>query len=277
MEDFSYINGEGTPLREAQKAMVDILVEFDRVCRENSLTYWIDYGTLLGAVRHGGFIPWDDDIDVSMPSADFARFRTIAAKELKEGYFYQDKTTDPGHDEGIGIFKIRKDNTLFINDFEVFNTSYHRGIAIDVFEVVDLPDVSEKTWHFFRKRIFKSYGFFHYNRGLTFHNIACYFLFPIYYVIMKALWKIVCLFHRSKPRTLSRLERTPYGYPTLKSEIFPLQELSFEGHMFPAPKNPDARLSDNFGPNYMTIPPKEKRRIHAKFICTDFNGSYVNL
>lgn len=277
MEDFSSINGKGTALHDAQQIMVDILIEFDRVCHDNGLTYWIDYGTLLGAVRHGGFIPWDDDIDVSMPSSDFQRFRKVAAKQLKQGFFFQDDTTDPSMNAGIGIFKIRKDNTLFINGYDVFRGDYHHGIAIDVFEVVDYPDVSRSTWNFFRKAISKSYGFYHYNPKLSFRNIACYFLFPLYYVLMKFLWSIVCLFHKGRPRTLSRLERTPYGYPTLKAEIFPLQTISFEGHPFPAPKNPSARLSDNFGPDYMTIPPAEKRRIHAKFICTDFSGSYSNL
>lgn len=277
MEDYSAINGEGTALHNAQQIMVDILLEFDRVCRNNGLTYWIDYGTLLGAVRHGGFIPWDDDIDVSMPSADFRKFKELASKQLKEGYFFQDDDTDPGMNAGVGIFKIRKDNTFFINDYDVFRKDYHRGISIDVFEVVDYPNVSRSTWNFFRKAIFKSYGFYHYNPKLSFKNIVSYFLFPLYYAIMKCLWCVVCLFHIGKPRTLSRMERTPYGYPTLKAEIFPLQNISFEGHSFPAPKNPSVRLSDNFGPDYMVIPPVEKRRIHAKFICTDFTGCHVNL
>ena len=65
-EDFSKYNGEGTMLRKAQLRMLDILVEVDKVCKRHNIPYWVDYGTLLGAVRHGGFIPWDDDLDISM-------------------------------------------------------------------------------------------------------------------------------------------------------------------------------------------------------------------
>ena len=69
-EDFSKYNGEGTMLRKAQLRMVDILVAIDKVCRDNGINYWIDYGTLLGAVRHKGFIPWDDDIDICVLTED---------------------------------------------------------------------------------------------------------------------------------------------------------------------------------------------------------------
>lgn len=276
MEDFSKINGPGTPLGDAQKVMTEILVEFDRVCRKNNLTYWIDQGTLLGAVRHGGFIPWDDDIDVSMPSDDFKRFRNIAVAELHKGFFMQDQVTDPEIDMGVGIVKVRKDNTLFINDFDDFRSHYHHGISIDVFEVVDYPNVSFRTWNFFRKMIFKSYGFYHYNPKLTFKNIICWFVFPVMYAFFKTIWNIMCAIRKPK-RTLSRIERMPYGYPTLKTEILPLQEIQFEGHSFYAPKNPAARLEDNYGKDYMVIPPADKRRIHARFISTDMNGCHVNL
>lgn len=275
MEDFSYINGEGTALRMAQKEMLQILIEFDRICRKNNLTYWIDYGTLLGAVRHSGFIPWDDDIDVSMPSSDYKHFLEVASSELKEGFFLQNQQTEPQLNMGVGISKIRKDGTLFINDFDNFRIRYHKGISIDVFEVVDYPNVSPKTWNFFRKRVFKSYGFFHYNPSLTLKNIISYFVFPVEYVLFKGLWSLLCL-GRKKERTLSRLERTPYGYPTMKTEIYPLQEMTFEGFSFFAPQNPSARLRDNFGDDFMQIPPSERRRIHAKFICTDTSKQFIN-
>ena len=82
MEDYSKYNGDGTTLRKMQLRILDILVEIDRICRKHDIKYWIDFGSLLGAVRHGGFIPWDDDIDVAMPSEDYQRFLEIAPKEL---------------------------------------------------------------------------------------------------------------------------------------------------------------------------------------------------
>lgn len=275
MEDYSIYNGEGSALRKAQDVSVDILIEFDRVCRKNGLTYWIDFGTLLGAVRHKGFIPWDDDIDLSMPVDDYNRFIELGQKELSDGYFLQTDKTDPWSNMGGGMFKIRKDGTLFVHEFDDFRKDYHKGVSIDVFCDVPYPSVSRKTLKFFRKRICKAYGFFHYNPRLNFKNIVSYFVFPVSYLFFKGLWLLICAFQK-KDRELTPIDRLIYGYPTLKSEMLPTSEIEFEGHIFPAPKNPDARLTDMYG-DYMTIPPAEKRRIHAKFICTDFSGSYSNL
>ena len=79
--------------RLAQMMELDILCEIDRVCRKHGLRYWLDYGTLLGAVRHKGFIPWDDDADISMPYEDFVRFKELAPTELGENYVL---TAPPG-------------------------------------------------------------------------------------------------------------------------------------------------------------------------------------
>ena len=111
MEDYSIYNGEGTPLRTAQKKMLEVLLEFDRVCKKNGLVYWIDFGTLLGAVRHGGFIPWDDDIDLSMPPEDYRRFKEIAPGELGEDFVLQTEETEPTSQQGDGVFKVRMKNT----------------------------------------------------------------------------------------------------------------------------------------------------------------------
>ena len=274
-EDFSKYNAEGTPLREAQKASIDILVEFDRVCKKNNLTYWLDFGTLLGAVRHKGFIPWDDDIDLSMPLEDYNLFLEIGQKELSKDYFLQTEATDPGSALSGGIFKIRKNGTLFINDYDDFRKGYHKGASIDVFAQVPYPTVSKGLLKFFRKRINKAYGFFHFNPRLNFKNIVSYFVFPLSYLFFKGLWLLICAF-KKKDRILTPIEWLIYGYPTLKSEMQPISEIEFEGRKFPAPKNPHARLTDMYG-DYMAIPPADKRRIHAIFVCTDFKGSYVNL
>ena len=275
MEDYSEYNGPETPLRKAQLASVDVLNEFDRVCRENGLVYWLDFGTLLGAVRHKGFIPWDDDIDVSMPLADWLKFKSIGADKLAKGYFMQTEVTDPESCMGDGLFKIRKDNTLFIHDFDDFRSNYHKGVSIDVFADVPYPSVPKGLLKFMRKRICKAHGFFHYHARLSFRNIISYFVFPVSYVLFKGIWKLICRFSK-KDRELTPIDRLIYGYPTLQSEMTPASEILFEGRMYPAPKNPDARLKDMYG-DYMAVPPKEKRRIPAKFVCVDTSDCHVNL
>ena len=69
-------------LRQCQLKQLGILEEIDRICRKHDISYWLDGGSLLGAVRHGGFIPWDDDIDIAMSLADLERFKSVAPKEL---------------------------------------------------------------------------------------------------------------------------------------------------------------------------------------------------
>ena len=84
-------------LRQLQLVELEILNEFVRICDEYKLQYFLVGGTLLGAVRHQGFIPWDDDIDVAMPRQDYDSFAEICAKELKRQYFYQSADTDPNY------------------------------------------------------------------------------------------------------------------------------------------------------------------------------------
>ena len=87
-------NTPQSTLRTLQLTELEILREFDSLCRKHGLQYYIVGGTLIGAVRHGGFIPWDDDIDVSMPKKDFRKLCKIANKEIGEACFLQTRKTD---------------------------------------------------------------------------------------------------------------------------------------------------------------------------------------
>lgn len=89
-EDFSKYNGEGTTLRKAQLRMLDILIEVDKICRKHNIPYWLDSGTLLGAVRHGGFIPWDDDMDICVMRKDYKLLKKYLSEELSDKFcFYR--------------------------------------------------------------------------------------------------------------------------------------------------------------------------------------------
>jgi len=272
-EDFSEINGPGTVLRRAQLKMLDILLEFDRVCRKNGLTYWIDFGTLLGAVRHGGFIPWDDDIDLSMPTADYEEFKRIAPSELGPDFVLQTEKTQPLARQGMGMFKVRMKNTLYLMQQDRMGMDYDKGLFIDVFDSVPYPTLNRKFFKFLVKRIKKPLGFMMYNQDLNFGNIVRYFVFPVEFAFFYSLWKVICLF-KKKDRELTPMTRLIYGYPSLKTDIHPLGQIEFEGHMFPCPNNPDARLRDMWG-DYMKLPAKEERRIHTRFICTDTTDCHM--
>ncbi len=117
---------------------LQMLEKFDEICRKYSLTYYVYYGTLLGAVRHQGFIPWDDDIDVIMFRDDYERFQTIAPDEFTEPYFFQNSYTDRVM---WPLSKIRDSRTTAAEpQFRHLGSSFHQGIFIDIFPFDNVKD-----------------------------------------------------------------------------------------------------------------------------------------
>ena len=106
------------------------LCEFDRICSKNNIKYTLGYGTLIGAIRHKGFIPWDDDIDVCVSRKDLLKLRKIANSELTKGFFYQSHETDKSWYRLYD--KIRVDGTLF-REVAHENEKIHHGVYMDVF------------------------------------------------------------------------------------------------------------------------------------------------
>lgn len=117
-------------LNEIKKVQIDILQEFMRICQKYHFTFWAFCGTLLGAVRHGGYIPWDDDIDVAMPRRDFEKFKKVIGEELKEPYFFQSSKTDVSFFWG-SMCRIRNLNTTGITTEEMGNAD-KGGLWIDI-------------------------------------------------------------------------------------------------------------------------------------------------
>ena len=117
---------------EAIRAVeLEILDEFHRVCEENHLRYSLAYGTLIGAVRHQGFIPWDDDIDLMMPREDYEELLRIWDHAADKKYLLRNKRNEPGYTQNIT--KIRKDHTAFVQSRAEMCAPYHTGIFIDIF------------------------------------------------------------------------------------------------------------------------------------------------
>lgn len=139
-----------------------IFEAFREICERHGLKYFADSGTLLGAIRHSGFIPWDDDIDVAMLREDYDRFIEYAKDELPEEYFLQ--IPRPGDDYFYGHAKIRKNNTTAIRYIQYPEKyRHHQGIFLDVFPLDNIPD--NKVWYKVHKFFaVKSMLFLYYSR-----------------------------------------------------------------------------------------------------------------
>ena len=113
-----------------QPILMEMLIEVDRICRINNIKYTLFGGTMLGAIRHSGFIPWDDDIDIAMLRPDYEKFLKVANENLSGEYFLQNYMTDPNN--VLQFTKIRKNNTIFreknVKDFDM-----HHGFYLDIF------------------------------------------------------------------------------------------------------------------------------------------------
>lgn len=253
-------------LRRCQLKQLSILEEIDRICRKHSIGYWLDGGTLLGAVRHGGFIPWDDDIDIAMRQEDMQRFVSIAPQELREGLFLQTPQNEPQVKEPI--VKVRDLNSFFVEGSDNFTADYQKGLFVDIFPMIEYPTLPRKLVKHVTLGISKSYSILHKAHYYSLRSFAEFFWFGAKYVMYRSLWAILSALRPKNTYLSNILINNGYGIMHRQDSVFPLSTITFEGKQFSAPANPQAYLSDLYR-NFMEIPPVEKRVIHSVFILSE--------
>ncbi len=224
-------------LRAVQLIELELLCEIDRICRKRDIAYRLIGGTLLGAVRHGGFIPWDDDADVALFRADYERFREACKTELDETRFYfQDQETTPGYRWGYG--KLRRRDTLFVRLGQE-NMPYEQGIFVDLFPSDYLPDtrlgrrVTNLISFLYRKAFWSEVGKYQ-AKGLEKAVYRAMSLIPER-ALKASFFKYID--RRREPTGWHRCLLFPvtnreYGYPA--SEVAETSEIEFEGVTFKA-------------------------------------------
>lgn len=246
-------NPEGSLLRNHQLRMLDILKEFDRVCKEHNLKYWLTYGTCLGAVRHKGFIPWDDDLDVAMLREDFLKFVKIYKEN--DRYVLQTNINDPYYT--FSFAKLR-DKYSFIKEHGHDNNYKYRGIFIDIFFIE--PSYLSISKFFSNKTL----QIVWLGGGGNHRILRKYLFFAKKYYLLFQISIVRLLLRPFKSKTW----RIGYGalfYSERKLEnIFPLKELEFEGNYFYGPCNTDAYLKALYG-DYMTLPNSDKLELHTTY------------
>lgn len=240
--------------------MLDILIEVDRICRQEKIDYWMDAGTLLGAVRHQGFIPWDDDLDICILKKDYKRFKKAMNRHLSDCFVYQDWTTDPHHFE---MSPRIRDKHSFI-DIPIERLQKHRGLFLDVVLLERIPSMAVQHLVYLIygrvSREMHNYGDTAYTSiaKRTFAKTAAYILFPFVWTLLEALRAYASI---AKCDLIGRYY-AGFKNPRYLSNIFPLTEIAFEGYLFFAPGNYDSYLKDMFN-DYSKLPPENQREGHT--------------
>ena len=251
-------------IKKLQETELEILREFDAICRKNNISYIVEGGTLLGAVRHNGFIPWDDDIDVKMLRSEYERFCEVCEKSLdKRRYFLQTYKSDKNYLWGYA--RILRQGTLFMRKDQE-HLKMKRGIFIDIFPVDGMPSqpLAKMIYNFTaflcRKVLYARVGVK--NEKKIFYK----FLYFILNFVPKSAahkgFEILSKIYIHKKTDLLRClswndKAESSGY---RREWFEnTMDIKFENLSVKAPKDTQGFLTYVFGADYMTLPPVEER------------------
>lgn len=268
------MSGEQTVLQRHQAVLLELLTEFDRICKKHDIPYVLFAGTALGAVRHQGFIPWDDDLDVAMLRPEYERFLQVAPKELNTETFYlQAEFSDHWP---MFFSKLRKNGTACMERFVPKDPQLHQGIYMDIFPVDNLADGAwMRKLQFAASKVVIAKGLS--ARGYLTDSVAkklfmaCCKLVPM---------KLVYRFARQDKKKDTRLVHTFFGAASrYEKNIFPRQwfeqrvEVVFSGKNYPVPASFDAMLTQIYG-DYMVLPADEEKRCKVHGVIVDPDNSY---
>lgn len=252
MENTKY-KTEDSDLRKFQLRMLEILKVVDKICRKHNIPYWLSCGTLLGAVRHKGFIPWDDDMDIEVKKEDYKRLLKVLMEELPEEYVVHNFKTDKAF--FFQFTKVRDLNSSMKEDKNVDIDYKYKGAFIDIFPMeyvsATAAALSNKVFMF----TFKIMNFLRLKKvkGRSF----IIYLLHIFVLIITFICRVLSLKSRNKFFSSLCLD---FSYKIEEDELYPLQEIKFENYNFLAPNKIDVYLKSYFGDNYMVLP-EEKNRI----------------
>lgn len=269
-------NIKGDELRRMQLLLLENLIEFDRICRKYHIKYVIGFGTLLGAIRHKGFIPWDDDADICMTREEYEKFKKVQHQLDSDICFFQDNSTETSYPWGYG--KIRHTNTEYIRVGQE-HLKHRTGLMIDIFPMDDIP----KT--LLGMKLFEYMGFV--LRKMTYSHVAYKsagsFIGRLGYRLISIIpsrfthWLSHFLQHKKNNSTSNRAHMIffpPDGlkiksnsplekYGWAKKWLTDVTEYEFENHKFLGPRDFDGCLRWSYGPDYLTPPPIAQRNSAA--------------
>lgn len=261
-------NPENSILRNHQMKMLDILNIVVEICNRNNIEYWLSCGTLLGAIRHNGFIPWDDDLDIEVLNRDYKKLLKCLEQELPSNLKLQTNSSD--WDYPAVYAKVKDENTKIFESNNIDSQYKYRGIYIDIFALTPMSKFSNtistqthRSIMYGLRAIFKR-GKKNKIKSITMRS--CMILLLSFYNILKLIDNLI-------PN-----KKLYYGYGAAYPEnhcyndIFPLKQHLFENKLFNIPNNTNKYLSDQFGNDYMNLPPEDMRRTHTDKIILDIKS-----
>lgn len=266
-------------LRTIQALATDILAAFILICHRHELRYFAIGGTCLGAVRHKGFIPWDDDIDVGMPRRDYNKFVEIAQDELPAHYFLQNYKTEPEY--LLNNSKIRDNNTTFI-ETTISHMNMHHGIYIDIYPLDGVP-ADKLTLRILEYKV-KSLDF-----GIYGHYIDDVRQLKLRSRVMRFIMKKMYTpfeLHKKRDSMAAKYDYDQcdmvcsYFSGLTARKIVPREyfgagtNMQFENLQVVVPSQYDKYLTRAYG-DYMTPPPKEKQITHHITSVIDVSKPYT--
>ncbi|MBE6884092.1 MAG: LicD family protein [Ruminococcaceae bacterium] len=260
-------------LKEHQAILFELLTEFDRVCKKHNIPYVLMCGSALGAVRHKGIIPWDDDLDVSMLRSDYEHFLKVAPADLKEQYYLQ---AEGSAHWTMNFSKLRKNNTTYLEKFHPKDKKMHQGIYIDIFPC---DNASDKEWirklQFYASRVALAKSLW--KRGYETDSnkkkifMACCCLLPA-----KPFLKLAMQKKKTKSEYVqtflactSRYRKGIYKRSWFTETI----EMDFENMKVPISAHYDELLTVLYG-DYMKLPSEEEKKIKEHAILIDTERDY---
>lgn len=264
-------------MENQRKAHLDVLLELlgeiDRVCKKHDIKYVLFCGTALGAVRHKGFIPWDDDLDVAMLRREYTRFLEVAPAELGEKYFLQKELS---RDFPMFFSKLRKNNTTYLEKYHP-KRPHHQGIYVDIFPIDNASDntfVRKLQFYASKIVIAKSLarrGYATDSKGKRLFMGLCRLL-PL-----RLFHKIATHKHATESEHVhtfvactSRYAKGVYRREWIEKTVL----MDFEGGRYPVSAYYDELLTTLYG-DYMKLPSEEERKIKEHAILIDTERNYT--
>ena len=274
-------------LKRVQAEELGILKDFIALCERYNLNYFGIAGTGIGAIRHQGFIPWDDDIDVALPRKDYERFLKLAAKYLSDKYIVMNCETNENYP--LMTTRLMKRGTIFREE-ALKGIDCPLGIFLDIYPFDNISDDPKKVkkqfyqaWFYSKLLILRSIPFpvlgFKGLKAKIVHGVcACIHVgLVVLRVSKKKLYrKCKAISTQYNQEETSRMDflcdTTPYMNIYNKKDVFPLKKMPFEDVMLNFPNNMHENLTNMYG-DYMKLPPVEKRKNHfpyqLEFSCDD--------